>query len=217
MFYMSQFWERFFYLFTFVSIGPSFFNPKAYAVMHRMHHAYADTDRDPHAPQFFRNIFDLLWGTIKIYLAIDGGKVKSNVGFERNCPEWKSFDNLTNNWTVRIIFIGFYVLFYYYFATAWWMYSLLAIHIIIGGIHGTIVNWYGHKRGYVNFRDTRDISKNSIPFDVIAGGELLQNNHHKFPSRPNFAVRAFEFDPIYPIIKLFSRLRIVQLSQPSDH
>ena len=38
MFYMSRFWERFFYFFTFVSIGLSFFNSKANAVMYRMHH-----------------------------------------------------------------------------------------------------------------------------------------------------------------------------------
>jgi len=38
MFYMSRFWERFFYLFTFASIGPSFFNSMAFAVMYRIHH-----------------------------------------------------------------------------------------------------------------------------------------------------------------------------------
>lgn len=216
MFTMSQFWERFFYLLTFISIGPSFFNPKAYAVMHRMHHAYTDTERDPHSPRFVPNIFSLLWGTIKIYLAIDGHKIKPNEPFDRNCPEWQSFDNLTNNWIVRFTFIGLFVLFYYFFATAWWMYSLLSIHILMGGIHGTIVNWYGHKHGYVNFPDTRDNSKNTLPFDFIVGGELLQNNHHKFPGRANFAVRAFELDPSYLVIKLLSWLRIVHFSRPQE-
>ena len=40
MFKMTPFWEKFFYLFTFISQGASFLNPRAYAIMHRMHHAY---------------------------------------------------------------------------------------------------------------------------------------------------------------------------------
>ena len=213
MFFMSRFWERVFYLLTFIAIGPYFFNPKAYAVMHRMHHAYSDTEDDPHAPQYFRNVFSLLWGTIKVYLAIDARKIKPKNNFERSCPEWESFDNLTNNWLVRCFMLSLILLIYYYFATAWWMYLLLPIHAIMGGIHGTIVNWYGHRHGYINFADIEDHSKNTLPFDFITGGELLQNNHHKFPSRANFAVRLFELDPTYSIIKLLGWLGIVRFSR----
>ncbi|MCZ6563219.1 MAG: fatty acid desaturase [Deltaproteobacteria bacterium] len=216
MFYMSRFWERVFYFLTFISIGPSFFNPRAYAVMHRRHHAYSDQEGDPHSPKFFSNILSLLWGTIKFYLKTELKRAEPKDAFERNCPEWDSFDKLTNRWSVRIIFAGLYVLFYYYFAAAWWMYFLLSVHLMMGGVVGTLVNWFGHRYGYVNFDETNDSSKNCFPIDLLLLGELLQNNHHKFPGRPNFAVTAFEVDPLYPIIVLFNWLGIVRFSRSAD-
>ena len=82
----------------------------------------------------------------------------------------------------------------------------------MGPIHGAIVNWAGHKYGYQNFKDTNDHSQNTLFVDFLTMGELFQNNHHKFPSRPNFAVKIFEFDPTYPFILLLKRLGIIQLT-----
>jgi len=55
-FSMSTRWQRFFYLLTYVSQGASFLHPRAYAILHRMHHAYSDTERDPHSPVYQRNL-----------------------------------------------------------------------------------------------------------------------------------------------------------------
>jgi len=41
-------------------------------------------------------------------------------------------------------------------------------------------------------------------------GELYQNNHHKYPNRPHFAVRWFEIDPAYPIIYLLKQVRVIR-------
>ena len=50
MFRMSHFWERCFHLATYVTQGSSYLRPEAYALLHRLHHAHADTPRDPHSP-----------------------------------------------------------------------------------------------------------------------------------------------------------------------
>jgi stearoyl-CoA desaturase (delta-9 desaturase) len=42
---MSKFWERFFYLFAYITQGSSYLSPRAYAILHRMHHAYTDTEK----------------------------------------------------------------------------------------------------------------------------------------------------------------------------
>src|SRR5947209_3857081 len=59
MFTMSRRWERFFYLLTFVSQGSSFLVPRAYAVLHREHHAFGDSERDPHSPHFASSVLTM--------------------------------------------------------------------------------------------------------------------------------------------------------------
>lgn len=214
MFTMTKFWERFFYIATFITQGSSYLSARAYAIMHRMHHAYSDTERDPHSPYFFRSVLAMMWRSKAIYYDLVTKRMQPGDNFEKNCPDWKSFDSFADRFLLRLAWGGLYVLFYVFFASAWWMYLLLPIHFLMGPVQGAIVNWCGHKYGYVNFKDTDDHSRNSLPFDFITMGELFQNNHHKFPSRPNFKARFFEFDPTYPIMKVLSWVRIIHFSRP---
>ncbi|MCE1190173.1 MAG: acyl-CoA desaturase [Ignavibacteria bacterium] len=215
MFSMKKFWERFFYISTYIFQGSSFLNPRAYAVMHRLHHAFSDTERDPHSPHFFRSVFGMMWKTKQYYLDLVKNKIKPGENFTKNIPRWESFENFADGWGHRVLWGIGYVTFYYFFATQWWMFLLLPCHFLMGPIHGAIVNWAGHKYGYRNFVDTNDKSQNTLAFDFLALGELFQNNHHKYPSRPNFAVRFFEIDPVYPVLKLLHWLHIIHLSSGS--
>jgi stearoyl-CoA desaturase (delta-9 desaturase) len=93
------------------------------------------------------------------------------------------------------------------------MYLLLPVHFLMGPVHGAIVNWAGHKYGYTNYNEG-DHSKNTLIFDFLMLGELFQNNHHHAGSKPNFAAKWWEFDPVYPIMRLFHKIGIIKL-QPS--
>jgi stearoyl-CoA desaturase (delta-9 desaturase) len=86
----------------------------------------------------------------------------------------------------------------------------LPIQWFIGPVQGAIVNWCGHKYGYSNF-DNNDKSKNTLPMDFFLLGELFQNNHHKSPNSPNFAKRWFEFDPVFPVMLLLSKVGIIKM------
>jgi stearoyl-CoA desaturase (delta-9 desaturase) len=210
MFTTSPFWEKFFYLLTFISQGSSFLNPRAYAILHRMHHAYSDTEKDPHSPHFFRDVWQMTMHTKDIYSNYAKHKVEPEKAFRGNYPEWKTLDKIGDMWIVRILFGVLYILFYIKFATAWWMFLLLPIHFFMGPIHGAIVNWCGHKYGYSNY-DNADHSKNTLPIDIFLMGELMQNNHHKKPNSINFAQKKFEIDPSYQIIKVLTFFRIIKL------
>ena len=210
MFTTSPFWEKFFYFLTFISQGSSFLNPRAYAILHRMHHAYSDTEKDPHSPHFFRDVWQMTMHTKEIYSNYANHKVEPEKAFRGNYPEWPALDRIGDMWIVRILFGALYVLFYIKFATAWWMFLLLPIHFFMGPIHGAIVNWCGHKYGYSNY-DNDDHSKNTLPIDIFLMGELMQNNHHKKPNSINFAQKKFEIDPSYQIIKVLTFLRIIKL------
>src|SRR5580700_2906792 len=63
MFTMSKGWERFFHLLTYVSQGASYLNPRGYALLHRLHHAYSDTPKDPHSPTQHKNFLAMMWET----------------------------------------------------------------------------------------------------------------------------------------------------------
>jgi stearoyl-CoA desaturase (delta-9 desaturase) len=90
------------------------------------------------------------------------------------------------------------------------MYLLLPIHFLMGPVHGAIVNWAGHKYGYRNFNEN-DYSKNTLVFDFLMLGELFQNNHHHAGARANFAAKWWEIDPVYPIIILLDKVKIIRL------
>lgn len=207
---MNKFWERFFYLLLLVSQGSSFLNPRAYAILHRMHHAYSDTVKDPHSPHFFKDVFGMMIATKNMYLAYLLHKIEPEPAFRGNYPEWPIVDKIGDSWFWRLTCAAFYIWFYVTFATQWWMFLLLPIHFLMGPLHGAIVNWCGHKYGYSN-HDNDDHSKNSLPWDFLLMGELFQNNHHKKPNSPNFATKWWEFDPTYPLMKVMHWLRIIKI------
>ncbi len=214
MFIMSKPWERFFYLLTYLSQGSSYLSPRAYAILHRMHHAFSDTERDPHSPHHTKNVFTMMWETKDIYNAVLNRKRVVEAQFERNYPEWNLIEKLGDSWMSRVLwgllYIAFYLVAYFYLDMHWVFFFLIPIHLLMGPIHGAIVNWSGHKYGYQNF-DNQDKSKNSLIFDFLMMGELFQNNHHKRPNSINFGSKWFEIDPTYPVIKLLSKMKVIEI------
>jgi stearoyl-CoA desaturase (delta-9 desaturase) len=49
--------------------------------------------------------------------------------------------------------------------------------------------------------------------DLIFLGESYHHNHHKFPAALNLAMKPFEFDPVYHIIRLFNKVGIVHINK----
>lgn len=207
---MEPFWEKFFYLILLISQGSSFLNPRAYAILHRMHHAYSDTEKDPHSPHFFKDVFGMMIATKNMYMNYLKHKIEPEPAFRGNYPEWPLIDRIGDSWIWRISCGLFYIGFYIAFAEYWWMFLLLPIHFLMGPLHGAIVNWCGHKYGYSN-HDNDDHSKNSLPWDFLLMGELFQNNHHKRPNNPKFSSKWWEFDPTYPVMKVLHWMRIIRI------
>jgi stearoyl-CoA desaturase (delta-9 desaturase) len=207
---MEPFWEKFFYLILLISQGSSFLNPRAYAILHRMHHAYSDTEKDPHSPHFFKDVFGMMIATKNMYMNYLKHKIEPEPAFRGNYPEWPLIDRIGDSWIWRISCGLFYIGFYIAFAEYWWMFLLLPIHFLMGPLHGAIVNWCGHKYGYSNHNND-DHSKNSLPWDFLLMGELFQNNHHKRPNNPKFSSKWWEFDPTYPVMKVLHWMRIIRI------
>jgi len=215
MFTMSPFWEKAFYVLTYLCQGASFLHPRAYAVLHRMHHAYSDTEKDPHSPLFFKDAMSMMWQTKVAYDDYAYDRVKPESRFDGGVPSWPALDRLSQSWPMRFVWLTAYTAFYVWafvaFSLPVWVFALLPFHYLMGPVHGAIVNWCGHKYGYRNF-DNKDASVNMLPVDFLTMGELFQNNHHKFGMAPNFAARWFEIDPAWVFIRILSGVGIIELT-----
>jgi stearoyl-CoA desaturase (Delta-9 desaturase) len=215
MFTMGPITEKVFYWLTYIFQGSSFLSPYAYGVMHRLHHAHADTAEDPHSPSFSKNLFDMMWKTKNYYQEIVHKVDHIEAKFKKNVPNWVFMEKLGDSWVSRLGWGVAYILFYYYFAESYWVFLLLPIHFLMGPVHGVIINWFAHKYGYRNY-DVDDTAKNLLPIDFLMMGESYHNNHHKFGGRANFGIKWHEFDPTYPVIKLLSFMKIIKLKPNND-
>jgi stearoyl-CoA desaturase (Delta-9 desaturase) len=209
-FQMSKFWQKFFYVFTYITQGSHYMSPRAYAIMHRLHHAHTDTELDPHSPNFSSNLIAMMLRTRRIYTDIYKGKMQVEEKFTKNLPDWPAFDRWANSTLSRGIWVVAYIAFFVMFATSPWVYLLLPIVVSMGAFHGAIINWFAHKFGYKNFI-LKNTSENLFSVDILMLGESYHNNHHKRPSAINFGVRWHELDPVYPVILFLNWIHVIRI------
>lgn len=213
---MSPFVEKVFYVLTWIFQGSNYLSPYGYGVMHRMHHAFADTENDPHSPKYDETIWAMMWKTKTIYSDIANKKFIAEKRFTEGVPNWESFDKFARSWPSRLFWGIIYVTIYAVYATQWWLWLLLPIHFLMSPIHGAIINWFAHKYGYRNF-EVGDTSKNFLPVDFLMMGESYHNNHHKNGGRANFGgIRWHEIDPTYVVIKVLDKLNIIQIVRKKE-
>lgn len=211
MYTTSKNWERVFYVSTWLVQGSSFLVPRAYGVMHRMHHVYSDTEQDPHSPHFFTDVYQMMRSTVLIFRSFLHGKNPPDAQFTKEyLPVWEKLDRFGHHSLTRFVFMLGYTAFYIFFAPSYGWFLLLPIHFLMGPIQGAVVNWCGHKYGYSNF-ENGDQSKNTSPWGILMMGELFQNNHHYAKNDANFAKKWFEFDLTFFIMRGLHKIRIIQL------
>tara|TARA_R110002049_G_scaffold308965_1_gene515209 strand:- start:273 stop:944 length:672 start_codon:yes stop_codon:yes gene_type:complete len=213
---MSPAMEKVFFVLTWIFQGSNYLSPYGYGVMHRMHHAYADTPNDPHSPKYDETIWKMMWKTKTIYSDITNKVVQVDKRFTEGVPEWTWFDKMARSWQSRVLWGALYVGVYFVFADVWWLWLLLPIQFALSPIHGAIINWFAHKYGYRNF-EVGDTSRNFLPVDVLMMGESYHNNHHKHGNRANFGgFRWHEIDPTYMVIKLLDKVGVIELPKAKN-
>lgn len=214
-FSMNKGWEKFWYWFTFITQGSSYMSPRTYGILHRLHHAYTDTDDDPHTPANSSNAIQLMYKTQRRYADIFNEKVDIDPKFTKNLPDWREFDRVVHPWYMRFIWILIYTLFYIAVAPSAWFYLLIPVHVVMGPLHGTVVNWFAHKYGTKNFIMS-NTATNLFKLDVFMLGEGYHNNHHKFPSSINFGIKRNEVDPVYFAILFFNKIGLIKIDKEAQ-
>jgi len=210
MFTMSPVTEKVFFVLTWIFQGPHYLSAYVYGALHRMHHAYADTEKDPHSPSYDKSMIAMMWRTFKLYTNIYNKRTLVDPKFTKGLPEWDFFDQFASSWITRLLSGSVYIGVYLWFNPPLWMYALLPIQWVMGPAHGAIINWCAHKWGYRNFQ-VSDTSKNFLPLDLLMLGESYHNNHHAQPKNANFGVRFFEIDFTYQVLRILNWIGVIHM------
>lgn len=185
---------------------------KAWACMHRMHHTYSDTMKDPHSPKRW-GIFGTALGQLHSYNLTLRGLIK-------NKPEYtavvKDLDfpvselNRRGLWLVPYILHALIWLACGLMFNAWLLGAAYFLGMMSHPVQGWLVNSFGHAVGYRNYNCSDD-SRNNTLVAWTCFGEGYQNNHHRFPRSAKFSMRWFEFDLGFLVTKILAALGIVEI------
>jgi stearoyl-CoA desaturase (delta-9 desaturase) len=164
-------------------------DPESWAAVHRVHHRYADTPRDPHSPRL-RSPFQVLLGSAYLFAV-----AKRDVPKDRPKGIWAL--------VIRAGLVGFYVVVF----GASTVLLMFVVHLVgylgIMGMVNTVGHLYGRKphpeaAGY-------DVAWLAIPLL----GHGYHNSHHAHPA----AARTGALDPIWPLLRAGAALGLVQLDE----
>lgn len=183
-------------------------NTKAWTAIHRKHHAFCETEQDPHSPQVL-GLKKVLREGAELYQA-EALNEETLERYGAGTPD----DWIERNLYTPHAYAGIYLmaainlaLFGVLGATVWAV-QMMWIPFFAAGV----INGIGHFWGYRNF-ECRDASRNISPWGILIGGEELHNNHHTYPNSAKLSVRKFEFDMGWAWIRLFEMLRLAKVNK----
>lgn len=181
---------------------------KAWAAIHRKHHAKCETVDDPHSPQVL-GIKMVLWRGAELYRR-EAANLETLERYGKGTPD---------DWLERNV---------YSTRSSLGMYALFILEIILFGVPGIalwaaqmawsplgaagVINGFGHYWGYRNF-ECPDEARNILPIGFILGGEELHNNHHTYPTSAKFSIKPWEFDIAWLYISVFKVLRLATIKR----
>ncbi|MGH8084880.1 MAG: DesA family fatty acid desaturase [Lysobacter sp.] len=179
---------------------------REWAAIHRKHHAKCETEEDPHSPQV-KGINTVFWRGVELYREARADR-ESIEKYGKGCPDDWIERNLYSRYPTMgptlLLFVSFGL--FGFAGLAMWALQMAWIPFWAAGV----VNGLGHWWGYRNF-ETTDTATNLTPWGVWIGGEELHNNHHAFPSSAKFALRKFEFDIGWSVIKLLQAVKLAKV------
>ena len=177
--------------------------PLAWVTTHRVHHAFTETDKDPHTPRngtYWSHIGWIFRGT---------AQNQSEATVKRYSPDLLRDPYLVflgNYYYLTPIIVGGLLL-----AIGGW--SMLVWGIILRtviGWHFTwLVNSATHLWGDRRF-ETRDDSRNNGFIAAVTFGEGWHNNHHAYPRSARHGLTWREIDPNWIQIRWLEKLGVIK-------
>jgi stearoyl-CoA desaturase (delta-9 desaturase) len=189
-------------------------DPKTWACMHRIHHTYADTERDPHSPRNW-GVWGVWVGQYKSYLNIQKQLLLKNLDYTKlvhDIPFDVSGVLKKNRSWLPYILHGLVAVGLYGISGSFLIGLGYFLGLMSHPFQGWLVNALAHRYGHRNF-STQDESTNNSWVGLLVFGEGYQNNHHQFPHRAKFSVKWYEFDAGYVMCVLSEKLGLLKINQ----
>lgn len=181
---------------------------KQWVAIHRLHHQKCEQPGDPHSPHVFG-----IWKVLTQGALLYSRAAKDTAMIDQYAPDIKSDWMERKVYTphnfkgILLMLIIDLVLFGPVGVIIWGV-QMIWIPLTAAGI----INGLGHWWGYRN-HDTKDRSRNIMPWCVLIGGESLHNNHHNDPASPKLSNRWWEFDAGWQWLRLFRFLGLAKLTR----
>ena len=181
---------------------------KRWVAIHREHHVYSDRDGDPHSPHVYGIWTVFTKGALLYHNASKDTDMVEKFGVgtpddwvERNIYTPHSRLGILLMLVIDLVLFGpwgFIV----------WGVQMLWVPFHAAGVINGIAHWWGYRN-----TETRDQSRNIIPWAIWIGGEELHNNHHAETANVKLSRKWFEFDIGYFYLRVFSVLRLARIVQ----
>jgi len=190
-------------------------DPKGWSVMHRRHHAFSDTEQDPHSPVNV-GLRGIVFEQLRSYEAVLRGLARKDPEYTRFASDLDFELNWLNRHGLWWLPYAVHVVAGLAIALAWdpWVGLAWTLGILSHPLQGGAVNAMGHSIGGRNFA-TADQSTNNLLVAVLVAGEGYQNNHHAWPESAKFSYRPWEADWGFGACLLLEGLGLVTIDYES--
>jgi stearoyl-CoA desaturase (delta-9 desaturase) len=176
---------------------------KQWVAVHRKHHRFSDEPGDPHSPHVY-GIKRVFFKGAVLYHEASKDKVMVDTYGVGTPADWIEHNLYSAHSRLGIgILLVLNTLIFGWWGPLIWGIQMIWIPFWAAGVVNGVAHWWGYRNG-----ETKDRSRNIVPWGIVIGGEELHNNHHLDPASAQLSRRWWEFDIGYMYIRLLSVLQL---------
>ena len=177
--------------------------PISWVTTHRLHHAFTDSDKDPHSPR------NGVWWSHIGWIFEGTAQLQPEAVRQRYSPDLMKDGYL--RWLDNYYYVSTLVLAAVLFAIGGWTMVVWAIvmRVVVSWHFTWLVNSATHLWGSRRF-DTRDDSTNNALVAAVTFGEGWHNNHHAYPRSAKHGLTWKEFDLNWYQLQILEKLGLIQ-------
>ena len=182
---------------------------KQWVAVHRKHHAKSDTEDDPHSPVVHGIWKVLTRGTLLYRKAARDNALLNTYGVGVQ-EDWMDVNVYTpHRYRGALVFLAIEILLFgVSHGVLIWAFQVTLMPLWAAGF----INGVFHCIGYRN-TETKDSSRNFVPWGIVFCGAELHNNHHANPGSAKASLRWWEFDAGWMAIRIMAIFGMVKVNR----